>query len=243
MQSKPSFKTALVTGSTSGLGKALADFLEEKGIEVIRTGSKDVDLSERPQRKKLLDEITEKKPDLIINNAGLSFYGFSVDLSIDEQLKILDVNCNALVEISLHSAKTLLEANKTGTILNISSAGAFYAFPTYNVYCASKAFVNSFSLALDAELKKDGIRVLCACPGQIATDFRNRAAKGHPQKPDRRTMPVELAVKHLWKQLERQKSLYIFDWKTKGMLWISRFIPRPILNETLQKSICDRIRK
>ncbi|NGX59103.1 MAG: Serine 3-dehydrogenase [Chlamydiae bacterium] len=240
MPSKPSFNLALVTGSTSGLGKAMADFLEEKGIQVIRTGSKQVNLADPSMRKKLLEEITEKKPDLIINNAGLGFYGLSVDLPIADQLTVVEVNCNALLEISLHAAKTLLKAGKGGTILNISSAGAFFAFPTFNAYCASKAFVNHFSLALDLELKEKGIRVLCACPGQIATNFRTRAAKGFPQKTDKRTISIEKAVQYLWKQIQKQKPLYIFDWKTRLMVWLTRLFPRALLNKALLKSLKDR---
>ena len=241
MPLKNSFKTALITGSTSGLGAALATFLEEKGIEVIRTGSRDVDLSD--DRTRLLQIISEKVPDLIVNNAGFGLYGPSCSLPIEEQLKMIEVNCVALTEISLHGAQTLLQAKKTGTILNISSAGGFFAFPTFNVYCASKAYVNAFSQALDAELRNQGIRVLCACPGQIETHFRNRAAKGHPQKKDLRTMKVETAVRHLWKQLQNVKQLYIFDWRMWLMVWTSKWIPRKLLDKMLVKSITNRYAK
>ncbi len=241
MPSKPSFKKAFITGATSGLGEALSHFLEERQIEVIRTGSHDVDLAHPLQRKTLLTRISSEEPDLIINNAGFGFYGPSLDISIEDQLKIIEVNISALVEISLHSAKTLIQSGKTGTILNISSAGAFFPYPTFNVYCASKRFVNQFSLALDTELRSQGVRVLCACPGQIATNFRTRAAKGHPQKPDKRTMSIDTALTHIWRQIQKNKRLTIFDKKTRAMVYLAKILPASLLEKILMKGIADRI--
>lgn len=230
---------ALISGSRSGLGKAFADLLEAKGYTVIRTSSKEVDLS--VSRQPLLDLIEKEKPDLLVNNAGIGFYGPSIDLSIEEQLNIIEINQNALVELSLKAAKTLRAAGKPGIIFNISSAAAFISLPNSNVYAASKAFVNSFSLGLNTELKPHNIHVLCACPGQIATNFRTRAGKGHLQKPDRRTMSPEKAAQHLYKQLLSKKPLYIFDWRTKLFLWIAKLIPRNLLHWILKKSIQKRV--
>jgi len=240
MPSKPSFKTALITGAYSGLGQALAQFLETQGIECILTGRRDVDLSNRTDRHRLLDIIDTKTPDLVINNAGFGLYGPTLDLSIQEQLDMIEVNISALVEMTHRAASALLKAKKRGTILNISSAGAFIPFPTFNVYCASKAFVNSFSLALDAELRSQGVRVLCACPGQIATAFRQKASKGLPQEKDHLTMPVDKAVAHLWKQIQKQKGLYVFGWRAKILVWTTKFVPKKLLNPWLIKSLKRR---
>ncbi|NGX40104.1 MAG: Serine 3-dehydrogenase [Chlamydiae bacterium] len=243
MPQRASYTKALVTGATSGLGKELASLLKQKGIEVLetgRTGTPPLDLTKREERAALLEIITHEVPDLIINSAGFGLYGSAIDLSTKEQLEMIELNCSALVEISLHSARTLIKNGKKGTLLNLSSSGAFFPFPTFNIYCASKAFVNSFSLALDTELKEKGVRVLCACPGQVATDFRNRSSKGHPQKKDRRTMPVKQAALHIWKQIEKEKTLYIFDWRTRMMLTLAKFLPRALLEKIMIQSIADR---
>lgn len=241
---KIGFKCALVTGATSGLGKALADFLEQKGIEVIRTGrtSDTLPIDLARDRTKLLEIISAKTPDLIVNNAGFGLYGNTIDLSTQEQLAMIEVNVNAVVEISIHAARELIKAGKKGTILNISSAAAFIpSFPHYNLYGSTKCFIKYFSQSLDAELRDQGIRVLCSCPGQIATSFRARAAKGHPQKTDRRTMPVEGAVEYLWKQIERGQRLMIFDWRTRLMIWASHLIPKSLLEKILKRDISSRI--
>lgn len=239
-QKASSPKLALITGATSGLGKGLSQFLQAKGTEVIEMGSKSCDLRDKAERKKLLDLITERKPDLIVNNAGFGLYGPTLSHSIEEELDMIEVNVSALVEISLHAARTLIDAGKRGTILNISSAAAFLPYPTFNTYAASKAFVVRFSLALDAELRGQGVRVLCACPGQIATNFRSRAAKGHPQKGDRRTMSIEEAVQHLWKQIEGEKPLYVFDWRSRSMLFFGRLMPAGVRNRLLTNRLKER---
>lgn len=242
-------KRALITGASMGLGKALADHLEANNVETIRVARKIdppgivADLTNREDRKKVLQAISEKLPDLIINNAGNGLYGYSIDLPIDEQLKIIELNDAALLEISLHTAKEWVRAGIKGTILNIGSAGGLLPYPTFNVYCASKAFVISFSQALDAELKSHGIRVLCACPGQINTGFRERASKGHPQKPNHLTMSMDKAVNHLMWQLEKKKPLYIFDWRTRVLILLSKCVPRPLLNFYLKHSLTDRFSK
>jgi uncharacterized protein len=222
----------------------MAHFLEEKGIACIKTGRNtdflSIDLSKKEERKTLLEEITKEKPDLIINNAGFGLYGPSVELSIEDQLDLIEVNVSALVEISLHSAKELIQAKKGGTILNISSAGAFLPFPNFNLYASSKAFVNHFSLTLDAELRPYRIRVLCACPGQIVTAFRSRASKGHMPHPDPIAMPVEEAVAHLWKQIEKEIPLYVFNWKTKWLLRVAKCLPKRVLENILTRKIDQR---
>lgn len=254
------FQKVLITGATSGLGKALAFFFAEKKIPLILTGKNgemlqalkaaleskvsldiiSLDLTQSQERKSLLKIITEKKPNLIINNAGIGFYGNSIDLPIEESIKMIEVNIIALVEISLHSAQIMKTNHVQGMIVNISSATSFFSFPLFNVYAASKSFVNAFSLALDTEMRFFGIRVLCACPGQIVTQFRKKASRGKLQKHDRRTMSIETAVQHLWKQIQRQKRLYIFDWRYRIGVWIFRFLPNQIREKILMKSIRKR---
>lgn len=237
---KPSFKCALITGATSGLGQGLAHFLKEKGITVIGVGSSDYDLATPAGREGLMSLISERQPDLIVNCAGFGLYGEALAHTSQENLDLLEVNIMALTSLTLHGAKTLLANGKKGVILNISSAAAFLPFPLFALYAASKSYVNSFSQALDVELKPQGIRILCACPGQIDTHFRTRASKGHLQKKDRRTMPVEKAARHLWKQIEGQKSLLVFDWKTKLLIGASKLLPKRVLNYVLMRTLRGR---
>lgn len=253
---------ALITGGTSGLGKALATHLASQGIPLIISGRRadelaelsqtlpthvvceTADLSYPSERKALLERIKELKPDLVINNAGFGLYGDVLDHKREEELAILELNSAALLEITIEAAKALREANKQGTILNISSAAAFFATPGFAVYAASKMFVNQFSLAFDREMAPHGIRILTACPGQIATDFRRRAASGHPQKKDDlMTMSVEKAVKEIVWQIEKQKRLHIFDLRYQVSTFLARhFVPESFIGWIIQRSVKKRIR-
>ncbi len=250
-------KLALITGASSGLGKALAHALSLQGIALILTGRDEVrlqalakqlstpcrylalDLSQPDQRKKLIAEIEEHAPDLIINNAGFGLYGDALKHPA-EQLNMIDVNITALVDIALTAAHTLIDKKKTGVILNVSSAAAFFSYPTFAVYAASKAFVLSFSEAFDKEISPHGVRSLTVCPGQIDTAFRERASGHFPQKKDLWTMSVEKAAKLILNQIENQKTPLIIDWRYRMAVFFARLLPKRYLENRLKNSLRDR---
>lgn len=248
-------KLALVTGASSGLGKALVFLLASKQIPLIITARheqalKDLasqltvpvivfpaDLSVAEDRKKLTELIRAQTPDLVINNAGLGLYGEALSHPTSAQLEILEVNAKAVLEITLESARAMQEKQESGTIVNISSAAAFYSYPTHAVYAASKAFLNQFSLGLDAELAVHGIRVLCACPGKIATNFRQRASKSPSTKKELFRMSPEKAAKLIFSQIEKGQSLFVFDWPYRFFLLFSKLLPRKWIHKILKKAI------
>ncbi len=249
---------ALITGASSGLGKALAYALSERGIALILTARNEeklkevaldlpsstqivrCDLSRSEDRKELVELIKKQEPDLIINNAGFGLYGPVLSHPVADLEEIVEVNAQALMELSIEGARTLLAAKKKGTILNISSATAFFPFPTFCVYAAAKAFVNSFSQAFDSEMKKHGIRVLTVCPGQIDTDFRKRASGNFPQKKNSLTMSPETAAKLILGQLDRPKALSIIDWRYRCAIAIAKLLPQRFLLAVLERSLGER---
>lgn len=251
-------KLALITGASSGLGKALSIALSKQGIPLLLTARSEdklsalasslptaceilpCDLTLREDRLKLIAYIQKKQPDLIINNAGFGLYGPATSLPLEALEEMVEVNVEALMELSVEGAKALQSAQKTGTILNISSATAFFPYPTFCVYAATKAFVNTFSMGLDAEMKKFGIRVLTVCPGQIDTEFRKRASQGFPQKKDRISLSAERAAELILKQLETRKALRIIDWRYYCAIVLSRLLPKRLLQALLERSLKER---
>lgn len=255
------YKLALVTGASSGLGRALAFALAKQNVPLILTGrnrealeeiKKQVnvdttlhvcDLGNRKERQGLLTIIRERAPDLVINNAGFGFYGDVLTHTTQEELDMLEVNCHALLEISIESARTLIDQKKRGTILNIASSASYFNFPHFCTTAATKGFVRQFSQGFDAEVRSQGVRVLVSCPGQIQTDFRRRASRGLSPKPSSMSMPLETAVRHIFYQLEKEKSVYIFNWRTRTLIFLSRFFPERLVQAFLKKEIASRINR
>jgi uncharacterized protein len=251
-------KLALVTGASSGLGKALCQALSTQNIPLILVARNEhalnnlalelptpaeihrADLSEPTERKGLIHLIEKRQPDLVINNAGFGLYGDALAHPLSDLDEMIEVNIQALMEITLATARTLSQSGKKGTILNVSSAAAFFYYPTFSVYAATKAFVNQFSRAMDVELKSQGIRVLTVCPGQIDTEFRKRASSGFPQERDRRTMSPEKAAALIIKQIEQGKSFNIIDWRYKCLIALTRLLPNCLLEKILKHSLKKR---
>lgn len=247
---------ALITGASSGLGKELAVQLARQGYSLILTGRNaealnkldlsvetmrlSLDLTDKKQREQLLHIIEEKRPDLVINCAGKGLYGNCLDLSIREQLDLIEINLIAVVEITLFAVKLMSKNNQKGTILNISSAASFFSFPLFAAYSASKSFVTNFSRSLHRELKGSGIDVLVSCPGMIDTPFRLRAAK-REIKQGSPSISVKKAANLLIKQIEKKKPFTIIDWRVHFLILLSRLFPNKVREEISMRSIEKRL--
>lgn len=258
--SERSFKCALVTGASSGIGEAVARLLAEKGISLILAGrnlerlqnlAKSVavkttlvqgDLLNKEDRAKLVTIIHAEAPDLIINNAGIGLYGELLTRETHEQLDLIEVDVAALVEVAVEGARTMVSKDKKGVILNVASAAAWPIFPCFAVYSASKAFVNQFTRSFDAEMTPYGIRILSACPGMVDTQFRARA--GGDESDDISglgRMTSRYAAEQIWKQIQSGKTIRIFDFKTRLLSLMARYLlPDSLVAKVMSKSIRSR---
>lgn len=238
---------ALITGGSSDLGRALAQALHQKGYAILLTARtkpplpfpfRSADLTQ--DRSSIISWIREECPSLIINNAGAGLYGPALSHTIPEQLDLLRLNAEVTLELTLEGAQTLLKQGKKGVILNISSAAGSFPYPGFSIYAASKGCITSFSQALDAELKDKGIRVLVACPGQIATSFRQKASKGHFVQSTPWSLPVNFVVKKLLKQIERKVPFSVIDYRYQILLALTQIMPRSWRNALLINSLKKR---
>jgi uncharacterized protein len=218
-------RRAIITGASSGIGRALAQLLASEKLQLFLTGRDPValkqiseecgaqmclaDLQLEEGRERVKGAILQFQPDLLINNAGFGIYGPAIATSIEAQSAILEVNARAALEITLAAAHFFLKAKKTGIILNVSSVAGEFPTPGMSVYGASKAFLTQLSRALNFELKPYGIAVLVACPGSVKTDFVRRAS-GREEEGGHLMSPEKVA-KAIWKKILGRKEKKIID--------------------------------
>tara|TARA_B110000977_G_scaffold38611_1_gene51874 strand:- start:1152 stop:1709 length:558 start_codon:yes stop_codon:yes gene_type:complete len=112
--------------------------------------------------------------DILINNAGFGGQGRHIDRKLEDELEMIDLNVKALVALSHHFGREMSKRAQ-GRILNVGSSAGFMPGPLQAVYFATKAFVKSFSEALDHELRSQGVTVTVLAPGYVDTAFADRA--------------------------------------------------------------------
>ena len=187
-------KIAIVTGASSGMGREfvlqLSQYVTVDEIWVIarRTGTleslkAEVSVPVRPIGLDLCaDEsfatfaafLEKEQPDvkLLVNAAGFGKFGTAVNIPLEEDCRMIDLNCKALVRMT----RIVLPYMHSGShILQLDSLSAFQPVPYITTYGATKAFVLSYSRAMNRELKKEGVRMMAMNPGWVKTEFFNHA--------------------------------------------------------------------
>lgn len=185
-------KTVLITGTSSGIGKATAKFFQEKGWNVaatMRSPEKEQELLESSSLKKFKLDVQDKatikktiqetintfgKIDLLINNAGYGSAG-PLEAATDEQIKRqFDVNLFGLIDV-IREILPHFKANKEGLIINISSIGGLVTFPLFSLYHSTKWALEGLTESLQYELNPFGIKLKIVEPGGVKTDFAGRS--------------------------------------------------------------------
>ncbi len=197
-------KTALITGATSGIGRATAQLFAEKGIRLVLCGRRQDRLQELQQelidktkvfgllfdvrdREKVSASIaalpTEfAKIDILINNAG-NAHGLDPiqEGNPDDWDAMLDINVKGLLNVT-HAVLPGMLDRHTGHIINVGSTAGKEVYPRGNVYCASKYAVDAINQGLRIDLIGKGIRVGAINPGMVETEFSEVRFKGDVEK-------------------------------------------------------------
>ncbi len=245
--------TALITGASSGIGKAFAQQLAAQNTNLVLVArsqkklhqlTKELqenyniqveiivkDLTE-PHAAQAIFDATQAKGltiDLLINNAGFGDYGDFATSHGEKQVKIVQLNVVALVDLT-HKFLPLMRQRQSGSIINVSSITAFQPMPYLSVYAASKAFIVSFSQALWAENRSYGIRILVTCPGPIETNFFTEANFPPTLAGNKEQMfTSEEVVQQSLKALENSISEIIRSKKKKAIYkFVGVGFPRPL---------------
>ena len=217
-------KWAIITGASSGIGKALAFEFASSGFNLFLTGRNESALNgvaaEASGKHRVLTEVVaadlscadglqrviaeiESKPyryEVLVNNAGFGIHGDFASTDIDENVRLVDLQLTAALRLTRAALPGMIE-RKNGKILNVASVYSFSPVPFQSVYAACKAFLLSFSASLQNEVQGTGVTVTVFCPGVTRTEFRSRAGIG--QKRTDSGMSAEEAARIAFKETMR----------------------------------------
>lgn len=246
-------KVVIITGASSGIGKAIAGLYADKGAHLI-LASRNVeeldalastlkektdkilvvqtDISNSGDCKKLVEETLSNfgKIDLLINNAGISQRSLTMDTNIDVYKTIMNVNYFGTIEITKLVLNSMISSGG-GQIAVISSVVGKFGFPFRSGYAASKHALHGFFDSLRAEVVDKHIDITIICPGRIQTNVSINAMTedgSKHNKMDKGTaegMTVEKCAKLIVRAIAARKKEVIIAGSEKYLVWLRKFIP------------------
>ncbi|MBE6591831.1 MAG: SDR family NAD(P)-dependent oxidoreductase [Ruminococcaceae bacterium] len=241
-------RTLIVTGASSGMGREFALTLAKKlspeevwlvarSEEKLKEVADNIaapcliipaDLSTLDGLEKLFIELEKRMPDCIclVNGAGFGKFGGFEDIELKSQQEMIFLNCTALMSICHRVGEYM---KKGGVIYNIGSLSSFQPVPYINTYGATKAFVLSFSRALNREWKKRGIKVMAVSPGWVKTDFFQRAVKDDTIKYYNKFFTAEQVVKRALSDMERSKDVSVCGFSIRCQVLACKLLPHKLV--------------
>ena len=254
-------KIAMITGATSGIGASFARHFAGLGYDLIVTGRRKekiqtmadklkneynrnieiiiADFSDESGWNMLIQRIEKlKKIEVLVNNAGFGSEKNFLSDDYKNQEKMVQVHINALLQLT-HRVIPKMIKNGKGYIINVSSIAAFLASPQHELYCSTKAFLNTFSESLSMTLKDVNIKVQSLCPGFTRTDFHQKL-NWNPENLKNRVfmqwMTADFVVQKSIAALKKNKVIVIPGIFYKLVYCLIRIIPRCIYYPLAVKS-------
>ncbi len=241
---------ALVTGASSGIGRAFAERLAEYGHPLlliarreerlrelshqlaarfgVQAGFVAADLASADGRATAREAADRAGAvEVLVLNAGFGAAGSVVAIGRERQAEMVALNCEAVVDLACHVLPGMVERG-SGTIIVVSSAAAWQPIPFTATYAATKAFELHFAEALDRELDGTGVRVVAVCPGPVTTEFGEAAGFGPPS----RWMPHESAegvVNATLQALRQGRPRVATGWLAKVSTTAAAVLPRRLV--------------
>lgn len=245
-------KVVLITGASSGIGRALAFAFGREGANIVicarkaealttvsaelrRAGIDNLaltaDVAVESDVKNLIEQAVAHygRLDILINNAGISMRSTVLDADPEVFRKLMDINYMGTVYATRYALPHILKTQ--GSVVGISSIAGFRGLPVRAGYSASKFAMNGFLEALRTELLHTGVHVLTACPGFTASNIRVASLNGsghqtgESMRDEGNMMSAEECAEHILKAVKKRKRELILTTQGKLTVWLNKLFP------------------
>lgn len=245
-------KVVIITGGSSGIGKALAEKFGAEGARIIITGrnqealdaaiqdisAKNIeisgfraDASNEDDNKRMAEFAVDTygKIDVLIANAGISMRALFENVDLEVVKKVMDINFYGVLYATKYCLPEI-KKNK-GSVVGISSIAGYRGLPGRTGYSASKFALNGFLEVLRTELLKTGVHVLTACPGFTASNIRKKSLtadgshQGESPREEEKMMTAEECAKHIYNATKKRKKILILTGQGKFAVFMNKWFP------------------
>ncbi len=245
-------KVVIITGGSSGIGKAMAEEFGKHGSRILITGRNKNDLDQAVHELKgkgiavegFQADVSKAADnqnmaatalrlyggiDILINNAGISMRAPFDEVDLDVVRKVMDINFYGVLYATKYCLPEIIK-NK-GSVIGISSIAGYRGLPGRTGYSASKFALNGFLEVLRTEMLKKGVHVLTACPGFTASNIRKRSLtrdgtlQGESPRDESTMMTAEACARHIYKATVARKKILILTLQGKFTVFLNKWFP------------------
>jgi short-subunit dehydrogenase len=242
----------LITGASTGIGAALAEVFAEhdhdlilvaRNREKLQARATEIEQKHRVKVAWFTEDLADPgaparvhrtvsaeglEVENLVNNAGVGLYGKFVHTDLDAELKMIQLNVTSVVELTKRFLPAMVQGQR-GRILNVASTAAFVPGPWMSIYYATKAFVLSFSEAIDYELSPNGVTVTTLCPGPTQSEFKVRAGSERSRLFESFLMDAPTVARAGYDGMMKGRAVVIPGLRNKLIPVAARLIPRPMM--------------
>jgi len=245
-------KVVIITGGSSGIGKALAEKFGMEGSRLLITGrnqqdldntvtelrSKNIsvagicsDVSKEDDNRLMAEEAIKLYGtiDILINNAGISMRALFSEVDLNVVRQVMEINFFGVLYATKYCLPEIIK-NK-GSVVGISSIAGYRGLPGRTGYSASKFALNGFLEVLRTELLHTGVNVLTACPGFTSTNIRRRSLtkdgshQGESPRDEENMMTSEEVANRIYKAVVKRKRILVLTAMGKVAVWLNKVLP------------------